>query len=454
MQQAAVTTDTIAALATPRGTAALAIVRVSGPESARLISDIFNKTPKPREVFRADYRDTAGRTLDDVLVTFFKSPKSYTGEDSFEITSHGNPIITQLIINDIVARGCRVAEAGEFTRRAFLNGQMDLSQAEAVADLIHARSERAIATANHQLRGSLGRQLAELIEQLLQIIAQVEAYIDFPEEDLPPENRRQLVEQLALVLRGTKRLLATQSYGDLLREGIRTVIIGAPNAGKSSLLNRLVGNDRALVSSEPGTTRDFIEEQVLLGGHCLRFVDTAGFNPTPGAIEKMGMEKAVEQAAAAHIFLWVVDARQAAARPALPDEIQRHMTPQNTLLLLNKSDLAPTRQAAALPYPHFYVSALTGDGLEEVQKAIETIADSFEQEQGEEVIVINARHADALRRVSESLKMADQKLKTGDTSEFLASDLREALNALGEITGKIDNERVLDHLFSTFCIGK
>ena len=223
---------------------------------------IFDLLPPPRTAHHGDYRDRDGKIVDDVLTTFFTAPHSYTGEDVLEISSHGNPFIAQKILEDLLSRGCRSAEAGEFTKRAFLNGRIDLSQAEAVMDLIHARSERALEAANHQLRGSLGRQLEKLTDELLSTLARVEAYIDFPDEDLPAEDRAIVHRAAERVRTHTERLLATQHYGELLRDGLKTVILGEPNAGKSSLLNRLVGRDRALVSAEPGTTRDFLEERI------------------------------------------------------------------------------------------------------------------------------------------------------------------------------------------------
>jgi tRNA modification GTPase len=449
-------TDTIAALATPVGTSAIAVVRVSGPECAALAAEIFGAAPLPARVARhADYRDVQGRIVDDVLVTFFQGPHSYTGEDSLEISSHGNPFIAQSILADLLKRGCRVAEAGEFTRRAFLGGRMDLSQAEAVMDLIHARSERALAAANQQLRGSLGRHLGELTEGLLLVLARIEAYIDFPDEDLPPEDRRIVAEELDRVLRGTARLLATHHYGELLRDGIKTVIIGEPNAGKSSLLNRLVGRDRALVSPEPGTTRDFIEERIILGPHCLRLIDTAGLNPAPAALEKLGMDKTLERAAEADLFLWVLDATRPC--PVLPAEVMKRLNPANTVVLLNKTDLLGGRPTVAIAPSVLSViglSALTGDGLEALTDRVVALADASRQDQGEEIIAINARHADALRRARECLETARLKIADQGAVELLASDIRGALDAFGEIAGKIDNERMLDHLFKTFCIGK
>ena len=454
-------TDTIAALATPVGTAALAVVRVSGPDCAALAASIFGPTPlpSPRVARHTDYRDRAGRLLDDVLVTFFAGPRSYTGEDALEISCHGSPFIAQAILNDILARGCRAAEAGEFTRRAFLSGRMDLSQAEAVMDLIHARSERALAAANQQLRGSLGRHLGELTEALLLALARVEAYIDFPDEDLPTEDRQRVQAELEVVLRGTGLLLATQTYGELLREGIRTVILGEPNVGKSSLLNRLVGHERALVSAEPGTTRDFIEERIHLGPHWLRLIDTAGLNPAPVALEKLGMAKTLERAAEADLFLWVLDATQPGA--PLPREVADRLTPFNTVVLINKADLLPAGQAwgpspalLVTGLPTLSVSALTGEGLAGLTDQVVRLADAFRQDQGEEVIAINARHADALRRAGGCLEAALHKVSDHGAVELLASDLRGGLDALGEIAGKIDNERMLDHLFKNFCIGK
>lgn len=446
--------DTIAALATPAGTAAIAVLRASGPEVPALTRAIFGELPEPRVARHADYRERSGELLDDVLFTFFAAPNSYTGEDTLEISCHGNPFIAQKVLEDLLARGCRAAEAGEFTKRAFLAGRMDLSQAEAVMDLIHARSERALAAANRQLRGSLGRRMDELIALLLNSLAVIEAYIDFPEEDLPEENRAALVAQLKELRAKTERLAATNHYGQILREGIRTVIIGEPNAGKSSLLNRLVGRERALVSPEPGTTRDYIEETIVLGQHALRLVDTAGLNAQAGALERRGIEKTFEQAGEADLFLWVVDAT-AAALPALPAHLRDRISPVNTVTAFNKVDLAPPGAApdGGVPNP-VWVSALRGEGIESLVQALEVRAESFRTEVGEDWVAINARHADALGRAGLALESALTGLAGGMSSELVSSHLRDALAAFGEIAGRIDNERMLDVLFSSFCIGK
>lgn len=447
-------TDTIAALATPVGTAALAVVRASGPGVPGLVGEIFATAPVARAAVRGDYRDRAGTLLDDVVFTTFVAPQSSTGEDVLEITCHGNPFIAQKILEDLFARGCRPAGPGEFTQRAFLNGRLDLSQAEAVMDLIHARSERALAAANQQLRGALGRRMNELITLMVNSLALLEAYIDFPEEDLPPEDTARLLAQLVTLREGTARLLATSHYGEILRAGMRTVILGEPNAGKSSLLNRLLGRDRALVSPEPGTTRDYLEEPITVGPHLLRLIDTAGLNPRPASLEAQGMAKTLEQAGEADLFLWVLDATRPV--PSLPEELGARLRPENTLVVLNKSDLPPHASPVQLPHPFptLRVSALHGTGIEDLQAAIARVAEAFRPEVGDEIIAINARHATALATACDCLDSAQAKLAGGVASELVASDLRGALEAFGQIAGRVDHERVLDELFASFCIGK
>ncbi len=446
--------DTITAPATPAGTAALALVRISGPDTKRLVAEILGRLPPPRQATYFEYRDRTGVLLDDMVGTWFAAPRSYTGEDVLELSGHGSPFISQRILGDLLARGCRLAEPGEFTQRAFLNGRMDLSQAEAVMDLIHARSERALALAHQQRRGALGRRMASLIDALLGLLARIEAYIDFPDEDLPPEDRQGVREGVGRLAAETDRLLATNRYGTLLRDGVRTVILGRPNVGKSSLLNRLIGRERALVSPEPGTTRDFIEERIPAGPHCLRIVDTAGLNPSPAPLERLGMEKALECAEAADLAIVVLDATDPSA--PLPRELADRLEDPGTLVVVNKSDRVPD---PALP-PEISrlgplpLSALTGLGIDELLRRIASRADSFQREAGEDAVAISARHAHALAEAGAALQAADEKLAANGPVELIASDLRAVLAAYGEITGKVDNERMLDHLFATFCIGK
>ena len=447
--------DTIAALATPAGESALALVRVSGPRCAALVGEIFAAPPLPRSAVHADYRDRNGALVDDVLYTFFAGPHSYTGEDALELSSHGSPYIAQRLLEDLWARGCRPAEAGEFTQRAFLHGRLDLSQAEAVMDLIHARSEAALAAAHRQLRGALGRRIADLIAQLVGLLAHVEAYLDFPDEDLPAEDRAALAAGVAALAAGTGRLLATERYGDLLRGGVRTVLVGATNAGKSSLLNRLLGWERALVSPEPGTTRDFLEEPRPAGPYCLRLVDTAGLNPAPGPLERQGIARTLERAAAADLILLVFDTTCPSL--VLPPDLAPCLHSSNTVVVWNKADLAPP-PAAPLPagagWRTVAVSALDGRGLPELESAIVAAIDDHRLDASAEGVAINARHAHDLRAAQECLAAAQVKLLGGAPDELLAADLRGALDALGRIGGKVDHERVLDEIFSKFCIGK
>jgi len=449
-------TDTIAALATPAGTAALAIIRVSGPDAGRLAGEILGRAPPPRVATHADYTDRGGSLVDDVVATLYAGPNSYTGEDALEFSCHGSPFIAHKILADLLARGCRPAGPGEFTQRAFLNGRMDLSQAEAVMDLINARSERALAAARQVLRGALGRHLAELVDGILGALATVEAYIDFPDEDLPREDRIRLQERVSAVLGGAERLLATERTGTLLREGIRTVILGEPNAGKSSLLNRIVGSERAIVSPEPGTTRDFIEERVNVGAHGLRLIDTAGLNPDARGIERLGVEKTLDTAAGADLFLLVLDATRPA--PPLPDALRGRITNVNTIVALNKADLLGDRNhPVAVPPPGFpavLVCALSGDGFGPLLAEIARLAEGLQTTVGEERIAINVRHAHYLAEARACLEEALAKIASQGPAELLASDLRGALAALGEISGKVDNERMLDQLFACFCIGK
>jgi tRNA modification GTPase len=331
---------------------------------------------------------------------------------------------------------------------------MDLSQAEAVVDVIRARSERALAAANKQLRGALGQQMQGLTDLLLGLIAGIEAYIDFPEEDLPPEDRCSLAGGIEQLLKGAGRLLATSHYGEILRDGVKTVILGEPNSGKSSLLNRLVGYERALVSAEPGTTRDYLEERITLGSHCIRLTDTAGLNAHPAPLEKLGIAKTYERAAEADLILLVLDATQPA--PSLPLPLSMHLTPRKTLAVINKTDLVPNG-----PYPvtpgslsSVHLSALTGAGCDELVSAIIRHAETFRTEEGEDLVTINARHANALSRAIEFLQAASAKVTLPAPPELLASDLRGVLDAFSEISGRIENDEILNRLFATFCIGK
>jgi len=452
--------DTIAALATPIGSSALAMIRVGGPACRDLAAAIFDRAHRQlpeRRPIHSSYRSLSGQTLDDLVWTYLPGPRTATGEDTLELSPHGNPLIAQLILEDLFKRGCRPAEPGEFTRRAFLSGKIDLTQAEAVMDLIHARSERALAVAQRQLRGGLGRIVEGLIADLLLALARIEVYIDFPDEDLPTEDRQEVLATLQEVLRGTKQLLATERFGGLLRDGVKTVLLGAPNTGKSSLLNAIVGRQRALVGPEPGTTRDYLEERLQVGPNLLRLVDTAGLNPLPGTVERQGMAKTLECLMEADLVLWVMDATQLSV--ALDPVYAVHLKPGKVIVVLNKADLVTDKAISlpGLPHPTLSVSALTGFGLSELGSEITRLIDRLAPGGlGDAEVAVNARHAEALRRAEVVLALAVNGLSTPSSSpiELISSDLRSTLEAFGEIAGRVDHERMLDALFANFCIGK
>lgn len=448
--------DTIVAPATPQGESALALVRLSGPRAAVLAAAQHGGTPpEPRRAWHADYRSVSGELIDDVVLTCFAAPRSYTGEDVLEISSHGNPYIVRKIIDDAIARGCRMAEAGEFTRRAFLNGRLDLTAAEAVMDVIRARSDRALEAARQQLRGALGRRIDRLVGDLLQCCAAIEAHIDFPEDDLPAEDRARRRAEIAALLEEIGRLQATRRQGELLREGLSVVLLGAPNAGKSSLLNRLAGYERAIVSDEPGTTRDFLEEPVLLGPHRIRMIDTAGLREAAAAVERAGVERSLERAGDADLVVLVVDAT--APCPTLPEAVLQRLAARQVVIAVNKCDL-PGRLFAwsgAENLPRVEISARTGAGVDDLRRVLAGLADEVTGTGGdEEHVAVNARHAAALAEASGALEHARALLSREAPLELVGSELRVAIGALGAIVGRIDHERVLDRLFASFCIGK
>lgn len=448
--------DTIVAQATAHGAAAISVVRISGPLAPTLVRDIFGpRTSRPRCAQRGNYRNLEGILIDDVLYSWFPKPRSYTGDDVVEISCHGNPLIVQKILQDLLHRGCRLADPGEFTRVAFLNGQMDLSQAEAVIDVIRAQSDRALAAAHHQLQGALSTRVSRNVDLLLQVIAHLEAYIDFPEEDLPTEDETGPVRQIRDLVHDLQRLASTSRYGSLLREGVRTIILGAPNVGKSSLLNRLVGHERVIVSDEPGTTRDAVEERLAIGPYSIRIMDTAGIRASTDKLELLSIEKTLTQVEQADLFLLILDATL--PHPVLPDALRARLNATNTLVVQNKVDLLPDA-SSHLPswagLPEVRVSALTGEGMEDLENRLRETIDAFNPLASEDFVAVSARHAEALHQAARALETALDQLARSEPAELVASHLREALHALGQITGQVDNEAMLDKLFSTFCIGK
>lgn len=447
--------DTIAALATPSGRSALACVRASGPAVPHLVSSLFTiKKVKPRRSYVSNYTSVDGRVADEVVFVYYKSPDSYTGEDLLEISCHGNPLIITSILNDLMHRGCRMAEPGEFTKTAFINGKLDLTQAEAVQETIQASSMRALQIAQKQLWGSISTKINDWIQSLIGLIAHLEAYIDFPEEDLPEEDPHGPQMVLNSLVTQLQMMIASSQYRSIMQEGIRTVIMGAPNAGKSSLLNALLGRERALVSAEPGTTRDYVEDQLHIGPYLLKIVDTAGIREHAGTIERLGIEKTIEQLQLADVVLWVTDCT--ASSPTLPNQVSDLLAQKPCVLIRNKCDLIKTGvyEQATKPGHIINASSLTGEGIPAVFELLEKLIASEIDGIGPDQIVISARHAHALSEAKSALIAAQEILRQREPTELAATELRIALEAMGRITGKIDNERVLDELFATFCIGK
>ena len=443
--------DTIAAVATPAGTGAVALVRLSGPGSWGVAEAVFRGKGRlaARRVVYGDLVDEEGRIIDDVLVTAFRGPGSYTGEDTVEIACHGGMLVTRRVLELVLRNGARAAEAGEFTRRAFLNGKLDLTQAEAVMDVIGAQSDLALRAAHRQLEGRLGNVLVGLRDELVEVLAHVEAWIDFPEEDIDPDTGAALMEKTVRVAEGVERLMATAEQGRLLREGVRTVIAGAPNAGKSSLLNRMLGFERALVSELAGTTRDSIEETINLGGIPVRLVDTAGLrSETADPLEAAGMARTRRELGTADLLMEVVDASQPPAGELEGGE----SLPVRRLLLLNKADLGV--DAGWDGRGGLRVSCRTGEGMDEVVKAVVALIAGVPGEGGDVDAAVNARHLGCLRRAAAALRAAEGQLAAEAAPEFTALDLREALEAIGEVTGRTDVEDLLGVIFARFCIGK
>ena len=448
--------ETIVALATPSGEAAIAAIRVSGPSSHHLVTQCLRgrSSPTPRRMTIAKYRDRAGDVIDDVMYAFFAAGASYTGEATLEIFPHGNPFIVQRIIEDLMARGCRAAEPGEFTRTAFLNGKMDLSQAEAVAEVIRARSDFALSAARQRLSGELGIRVNTLMNKHLAVLAGLEAYIDFPEEDLPPETEDGPAAELRMLERELGKLRHTSHYTAMLEEGVRAVILGPPNAGKSSLLNALVGGERVIVSDEPGTTRDFIEASVVIGPYLLRLVDTAGVGPVDSEIDRRGIEKTYEQMEAADLLLIVVDSTLPC--PDLPERIGGALHGTASILVENKEDLPACRERESEIATEFRcgVSALRGTGIAELKELMVSALKSDVFDNQADGLFVSVRHGDALARAKSAVEGALDKLRHEVPTELVVSDLRAAVDAMGEIVGRVDNEAMLDRLFDEFCIGK
>ncbi len=515
--------DTIAATATPLGEGGLAVLRVSGPQALAVADKMFvpvgksSQKPSVAASHTVHYGriERDGRFVDEVLLTVLRAPRTFTREDTVEISCHGGLLPAKLVLDALLAAGARLAEPGEFTQRAFLNGRLDLAQAEAVADLIRARTELALTAAGEQLTGKLSQRIHRLRDDLLRVLAHVEAHIDFPDEDIAPDTRGQLLAKLERGVAFMDELLRTADEGQILRHGIRAAIIGRPNAGKSSLLNQLLGHDRAIVSPVAGTTRDTIEETANIRGLPVVFVDTAGLRESRDAIEQEGIRRTRAMVAKAELILHVLDASEPLS--AEDEQFLVEFAGKKRILVLNKADLphrlgeailckfhafpltpalsrrerekvspAPDHPnvsgsspalGAALPLPEgkgrsegerlarpnpasesdsrfVEVSCLTGSGLEALKDAIKRAVWAGEIKAEMLQVMINSRHQDALQRARAATLRTAEALRTEASLELVAMDLRIAVNAVGEIVGRTTTEDLLDSIFSQFCIGK
>ncbi len=447
--------DTIAAVATPVGEGGLAVVRLSGPAALDIADRSFKGSSKPSKApshtlhFGTINHD--GRTVDEVLLAVMRAPRTYTREDVVEISCHGGILPAKLVLDTLLHNGARLALPGEFTKRAFVNGRIDLAQAEAVADLIHSRTELALSAANEQLAGKLSQRINQLRDEMMLALAHVEAHIDFPDEDISPDTMEKLIARLQHACGFMDELLKTANEGQILRRGIRAVIVGRPNAGKSSLLNLLLGHDRAIVSPIPGTTRDTIEETANIRGLPVIFIDTAGLREAGDTIEEEGVRRSRAAFERGELILHVLDASE----PLSSADIGylKEFSGKVRLLVRNKIDL-PARLDLKTSDRVIDLSCTTGQGLEALKNAIKETAWAGEIKAEMLQVMINSRHQNALLRAQAATATAIAGLRRDESLEVVAMELRIATNAIGEIVGKTSTEDLLDSIFSQFCIGK
>ena len=456
--------DTIVALATPPGEGGIAVIRVSGKQAFSLIQPLFHGSSSQPLTEQATHTihhgflmDGKGEPVDEVLVSLFRSPRSFTGEDVIEINCHGGIHLTKRILEILIRAGARPAEPGEFTKRAFLNGKMDLTQAEAVLDLIRARSEASLETALHQLRGNLSKKIKRLKEMLLEITAHLEASLDFPDERLEVYSRGECLKKMNEIEKEICALIGSFKRGLVMREGLLAVIIGRPNVGKSSLLNTLLERDRALVSPFPGTTRDSLEETIEIGGFAVRLVDTAGLSlSSKDELDQLGISRTRAYLKEDALFLLVVD--NSSAWTTEDEAIFREMDKKNFLVLVNKSDLPQKLDAKELsmripPEKLCFISCLTGRGIPDLEKCIQTRLIQSGMA-AESLTLTRLRHKLILEKALEMLMQSRKTLEDRESAEFVLLDLKTALESLREFIGEIYSEDLLDVIFQEFCIGK
>ncbi|MBI6120170.1 tRNA uridine-5-carboxymethylaminomethyl(34) synthesis GTPase MnmE [Salegentibacter maritimus] len=474
--------DTIVALATPSGAGAIAIIRVSGPKALNIVSPLFRAKSKKKLSDQASHTLHLGnlmdedRTLDEVLISVFRAPKSYTGEETVEISCHGSPYIQQEIIQLMIRKGCRSAEAGEFTMRAFLNGKMDLSQAEAVADLISSENQASHQMAMQQMRGGFSNEIHRLRQELLDFASLIELELDFSEEDVEFANRDQFKELVARIQQVLKRLIDSFATGNVLKNGIPVAIVGEPNVGKSTLLNSLLNEERAIVSEVAGTTRDSIEDEMSIGGVGFRFIDTAGIRETEDIVESIGIKRTFEKIGQAQVVMYLFDTsrlEEISQEKSSQDNISlskliveiekiKNQFPQKPLIIVpNKIDQLSEDALLRLKESLGTISgtslqllsAKTGVGVEELKEKLLEFVNTGAL-RNNNTIVTNSRHYNALLKALEEINKVEEGLNTGLSGDLLAIDIREALEYFGEITGQVTNDELLGNIFSNFCIGK
>jgi tRNA modification GTPase len=454
--------DTIAAIATAPGEGGVAIVRVSGIDAERIAQRVFTRSRgkngklRSHMLYHGSIRDPQTESMvDEVLLTIMRHPRSYTGEDVVEVHCHGGAFLSRQILGLILAQGARQAEAGEFTKRAFLNGKLDLAQAEAVLDLIRARTAKGAELALNQTNGSLSKHVGELREELLDILVQVEAAIDFPDEDIELLQRPKLVKKILLLADKINAISLTYEWGRLFREGARVCICGRPNVGKSSLLNALLGEQRVIVTPIPGTTRDVIEESMNLDGLPVVIWDTAGIRETGDQVEQLGVEMSHQYVEKADAVIVVFDGSQQLDVEDLA--VLREVDDKKRLMVINKNDLPKAFSADQIKCQDgeaevVQVSAKTGDGIDSLKTALRNLLIDYQAEP--EVAVTNVRHRSELMRSAESLEQGALALESGLPSELVAVNLNEAREALEEIIGIVNNDDILERIFKNFCVGK
>ena len=450
MQENLLEKTTIVALSTPPGMSAIALIRLSGEQALAITNKVFDKEISNAKGYSVHYGSIKNgeNAIDDVIVTVFKGPKSFTGENIVEIACHGSTFIQQSIIELLLQNGATMAQAGEFSKRAFFNGKMDLSQTEAIADLIHSTSAAAHQVAMNQMRGGFSNDLKILRAKLIHFASMIELELDFSEEDVEFADRTELHKLVSEVILHVNKLAQSFKLGNAIKNGVQTVIVGRPNAGKSTLLNGLLNEERAIVSDIPGTTRDTLEESLTINGLEFKLIDTAGIREAKDTIEKLGIERTFEKINQSAIVVYLYDINSTTA-----EEVEKDLSTLNQnasiVVIANKADLSQTHviENAIL------VSALKKEGVEEVKTALynTVVEEGFNLES---TIVTNARHYESLIRTNEDLQKVIDGIDTGLSGDFVAMDIRQALHHLGTITGEISTDELLGNIFANFCIGK